>query len=243
MKSHVSIVVAGLIAYAASPAFAVDIVKNGGFETGPQFEATNWIKPNLGTDPSSGEPNNYARVGNWANQAGTDPNGFAFGPHGAGNGTGTQIPGRTTWLGGLNPRTSIIQQPINTAGYGSASLTFKLVAEDLDIAGRDFLHVDFGTDRVLTVDLGAAWVNWVNQFGVVRQGGIHFWTLSNPVIDLTPYFDGTTKNLTFTMINDATPSSSSSAWIDNVSINAIVPEPTGVGALGMLALVTSRRRG
>ncbi len=242
MNTKTLIVAANLLALAALPVHAVQIVKNGGFETGPQFNADFWVKPDLGTDPNSGEPNNYARVGNWVNQAGDDQYGYAYAPHGAGNGTGTQIPGRTTWLGGLNPRTSIIKQEINTLGYGSASLTFKLVAEDLDIAGRDFLHVDFGTDRVLTVDLGAAWVNWVNQFGVVRQGGVHFWTLSNPVINLSPYLDGTKKDLTFTMINDATPNSSSSAWIDNVSIYAIVPEPTSLASLAMLALVSRRRR-
>lgn len=240
MKS-ISLIVAAVLSAGSLPAFAVEIVRNGGFETGPTYEADFWTKPDLGIDPASGEPNNYARVGNWVNQAGTDPNGFAFGPHGAGNGTGTQIPGRTTWLGGLNPRTSIIEQEITTAGYGSATLTFKLVAEDLDVAGRDFFHVDFGADRVLTVDLGAAWVDWVNQFGVVRQGGIHFWTLSNPVIDLTPFLDNTKKNLTFTVINDATPNSSSSVWIDNVSINAVVPEPGSAAMLGLLALAKRRR--
>lgn len=229
------------LAVAGAQVHAVDLVKNGGFESGPQFGADNWIKPDLGTNATDGEPNNYARVGNWVNQAGTDPNGFAFGPHPAGQGTGTQIPTRTVWLGGLNPRTSIIQQPIDTAGYGSASLSFKLVYEDEDVVGRDFLYVDFGSDRVLTVDLGAGYVDWVNQFGVVRQGGIHFWRLENPVIDLTPYFDGTTKNLTFTTVNDATANSSSSAWIDNVSINATVPEPTSALALGLLAAVSRRR--
>ena len=193
---------------------AVELVKNGGFETGPQYNADFWTKPDLGTAPD-GEPANYARVGNWVNQAGTDPYGYSYGPHGAGNGTGTQIPTRTAWLGGLNPRTSIIQQQIDTSAFanGAASLTFKLVYEDEDVVGRDFLNVDFGTDRVLTVDLGAGWVDWKNQFGVVRQGGIHFWVLDNPTIDLSPYMDGTTKNLTFTVINDATPNSSSSAWI------------------------------
>ncbi len=243
MKSLTLFVASGLIAAVAGRVHAVELVKNGGFEAGPQFEATNWIKPDLGTDPASGEPNNYARVGNWVNQAGTDPNGYAYAPHGAGNGTGTQIPGRTTWLGGLNPRTSIIQQPINTAGYGSASLTFKVVYEDEDIGGRDFFTVDFGGARILTIDMGLGWVNWVNQFGVVRQGGIHFWRLENPVIALAPYMDGTTKNLTFTTINDATPSTSSSAWIDNVSISAVVPEPVSAGALGTLLIFARRQRG
>jgi hypothetical protein len=242
MNTKTLIFAANLLAIAAMPVHATEIVKNGGFETGPQYGADFWVQPDLGTDPASGEPNNYARVGNWVNQAGTDPNGFSFGPHGAGNGTGTQIPGRTTWLGGLNPRTSIITQEIDTAGYGSGSLTFKLVYEDEDVVGRDFFYVDFGSDRLMTVDLGAGYVDWVNQFGVVRQGGIHFWVLENPVIDLTPYMDGTNKKLSFTVINDATANSSSSAWIDNVSINAVVPEPTSALALSLLAMAPRRRR-
>lgn len=229
----------------ASASHAAELVKNGGFETGPQYEADFWTKPDLGTDASSGEPNNYARVGNWADQVGDDPYGYSFGPHGAGNGTGTQIPTRTAWLGGLNPRTSIIQQSIDTAGYanGKATLNFKLVYEDEDVVGRDFLYVDFGANRVMTVDLGAAWVDWKNQFGVIRQGGPHFWALDTPTIDLSPYLDGTAKNLTFTVINDATPSTSSSAWIDNVSIQAQpTPEPAPFAALGVGALAFARRR-
>ncbi len=65
--------------------------------------------------------------------------------------------------------------------------------------------------------------------------------LENPVIDLTPHMDGTINNLTFTTINDATPNSSSSAPIDNVSINAVVPDPTSVGALWMLSMFARRR--
>jgi len=230
---------------AVSNASAVELVKNGGFETGPQYNADFWTKPDLGIDPTSGEPNNYARVGSWAEQVGTDQYGYSYGPHGAGNGTGTQIPTRTAWLGGLNPRTSIIQQQIDTAGFknGVATLKFKLVYEDEDIVGRDFLHVDFGANRVLTVDLGAYWVDWKNQFGVIRQGGVHFWALDTPTIDLSPYLDGTTKNLTFTVINDATPNSSSSAWLDNVSIQAQpVPEPATTAAFGLGAAAMLRRR-
>lgn len=222
---------------------AVELVRNGGFETGPQFNADFWTKPDLGT-AADGEPANYARVGKWADQVGTDPYGFSYGPHGAGNGTGTQILTRTAWLGGLNPRTSIIQQSIDTSSVvnGFATLAFKLVYEDEDVVGHDFLNVDFGTNRIMSLDLGAGWVNWKNQFGVIRQGGIHFWVLENPTIDLSPYLDGTTKNLTFTVVNDATPNSSSSAWIDNVSIQAQpVPEPATLLVLGMGGLAFFRR--
>lgn len=237
-------VFAGLL-FAAVSAHATELVKNGGFETGPKYGADYWNIPDLGT-ALDGDPVNYARVGNFADQAGDDPYGYSFGPHGAGHGTGTQIPTRTVWMGGLNPRTSIIEQSIDTSGFvGSlATLTFKLVYEDEDVVGHDFLYVDFGKDRVMNLDLGAAYVDWVNQFGVKRQGGPHFWTLDFPSIDLSSYFDGMTKNLTFTVINDATPNSSSSAWIDNVSINAQpVPEPATMAALGLgLAAVVRRRK-
>jgi hypothetical protein len=229
---------------AASFASAVELVRNGTFETGPQYGADYWTIPDLGV-ASDGDPANYARVGNFASQVGDDPYGYSFGPHGAGNGTGTQIPTRTVYMGGLNPRTSIIQQDINTAGYAgaSATLNFKLVYEDLDVGGRDFLYVDFGTTRILTVDLGLGYVDYVNQFGVVRQGGIHYWVKQDPTtIDLSPYFDGSNKTLKFTLINDATPNSSSAAWIDNVSINAVVPEPSSLAALGLGSLALLRRR-
>jgi hypothetical protein len=246
MKTNLTSVLCVALLFGANAAHATELVKNGSFELGPQYGATDWTIPDLGT-ASDGDPANYARVGNWADQVGDDPYGYSFGPHGAGNGTGTQIPTRTVWMGGLNPRTSIIQQSIDTSGFenGQATLGFKLVYEDEDIVGRDFLYVDFGTTRVMTVDLGAGWVDWKNQFGVIRQGGIHFWVLDNPTLDLSPYLDGTTKNLTFTVINDATPNSSSSAWIDNVSIQArAVPEPTTFAALsiGALALLRRRRR-
>ena len=244
MKTYPTCVLSIALLLGAGSAHAAELVTNGGFESGPQYGATGWTIPDLGT-ALDGDPANYARVGNWVNQVGTDPNGYSYGPHGAGNGTGTQIPTRTTWLGGLNPRTSIIQQPIDTAGFanGLATLQFKLVYEDEDVVGHDFLYVDFGATRVKTVDLGAGYVDWVNQFGVKRQGGIHFWVLENSTIDLAPYLDGTTKNLTFTVVNDATPGSSSSAWIDNVSIQARpVPEPATMTVLGVGALVFVRRR-
>lgn len=230
-------------------AHAVELVKNGGFETGPQYNADFWTKPDLGIDPTSGEANNYARVGNYGGpngQVGIDPGGYLGGPHGSNNGTGTQILTRTAWLGGLNPRTSIIQQAIDTSGFagGAASLTFKVVYEDEDLAGRDFVYVDFGGQRIKTIDMGAAYQNWVAPNGVVRQGGPHFWTLETPTIDLSPYLDGTTKNLTFTVINDANSTyGSSSAWFDNVSIQAQpVPEPATLVAFATGGLVFVRRR-
>ena len=222
----------------ASSASAAELVKNGSLEafTAP-YTATSWTIPDLGTNPD-GDPNNYARVGSWANQVGTDPYGFLGGPHGAGNGTGSQIPTRTAWLGGLNPRTSIIQQNIDTAGFvgGSATLAFKLVYEDEDVPGADFFIVDFGGTRVKTVDMGAGYTTG-------RGGGIHWWVLENVVLDLSPYLDGTVKTLTFTTINDAKPSTSSSAWIDNISIQAQpVPEPGAFATLGLGTLVCLRRR-
>ena len=225
-----------------------ELIQNGGFETGPQYRADFWTIPDLGTDPNSGEPNNYARVGNFVNQVGIDEYGYSYGPHGAGNGTGTQIPTRTVWMGGLSPRTSIIEQAVDTSGYegGTATLTFKVVHEDVDVAGADFFTVDFGGVNLLTIDVGAAWEGFVNQFGVPRDGGLHFWTVETPEIDLSPYLDGTTKNLTFTMINDATPNTISSAWLDNVSITAAaaIPEPAtaGLAASAGLLLLARRRR-
>ena len=250
MKSAILSAAACLAASLSFAGFAQgdELIQNGGFETGPQFEADFWTKPDLGLDQNSGEPNNYARVGNWVNQAGTDPNNALLGPWGAGMGTGSQIPTRTVWMGGLSPRTSIIEQAVDTSGYegGTATLSFKVVYEDLDVEGNDFFTVDFGGVNVLTIDVGLGWVDYVNEFGVLRQGGIHFWRLETPEIDLSPYLDGTTKNLTFTMLNDATPNSSSSAWIDNVSINAIaaVPEPATAAlatSAGLLLLARRRR--
>ena len=243
-QSHTLPAAVGLGLLVASGASAAELVQNGGFEAGPQFRADFWTIPDLGTN-ADGDPNNYARVGNFAEQVGTDPNDFLLGPHGAGNGTGSVIPTRTVYLGGLNPRTSIIGQSIDTAGYegGDASLTFKVVYEDLDVGGHDFFHVDFGPDRLLTIDAGLGYVDYVNRFGVTLQGGIHYWTLENPVIDLAPYLDGTAKDLTFTFINDATTGTSSAAWVDNVSINAnAVPEPTTLAGLGLGALALLRRR-
>ncbi|RYG29729.1 PEP-CTERM sorting domain-containing protein, partial [bacterium] len=208
---------------------------------GAPFEADSWTKPDLGST-STGVPNNQARVGNWVNQVGTDPYGNLGAPYGANNGTGTQIPGRTAWLGGLNPRTCIIGQEIDTAGQVGkpTTLTYKLVYEDEDVAGADFLYVDFGGQRIQTVDLGAYWTNY-GPFH--REGGVHFWVRENPVIDLTPYMDGTVKTLSFTVVNDAKANTSSSAWIDNVSIQA-VPEPATMAGLafGALALLRRRRR-
>lgn len=233
-----------------SNASAVELVKNGGFETGPQYNADFWTKPDFGINAIDGEPNNYARVGNYGGpdgQVGVDPYGNLGAPHGAGNGTGTQILTRTVWLGGLNPRTSVIQQEIDTSGFvgGTATLKFKLVYEDEDLSGRDFFNVDFGGARIKTVDMGAGYVNWVNPTsGVVRQGGVHFWLREDVTIDLSSYLDGTKKLLTFTTINDSNQTyGSSSAWVDNVSIQAQpVPEPATMAALGLGAAAMLRRR-
>lgn len=236
----------GLALALASTAPALELIRNGTFESGPQFGADFWTIPDLGTDPSSGEPNNYARVGNFANFLGNDPNGFAFGPHPAGQGTGTQVPTRIVWMGGISPRTSIIQQQVDTALYlasGStkATLTFKLVVEDLGLSNLDFFHLDFGGVRLKTVDIGASYVNW-GPFN--RQGGNHFWVREDVVLDLTPYMDGTVKTLTFTTIDGARPGtdrSGSNAFVDNVSIQA-VPEPASMAALGLGALALLRGR-
>ncbi len=247
MRTLYSLVaIGGFALLLSTDASAIELVRNGTFESGPQFNADFWRLPNLGTNPS-GEPNNYARVGNFANFIGNDPNGFAFGPHPAGQGTGTQIPTRIVWMGGLSPRTSIIEQDIDTAAYitsGStkAILTFKLVTEDLGVAGLDFFHLDFGGTRLKTVDVGASYVD----FGPFKvQGGNHFWTREDVVLDLTPYMDGTVKTLTFTMLDGmrTNSTSGSNAFVDNVSIQA-VPEPVTVAALGLglAALVRRRKR-
>lgn len=234
-----------LVASLPVTASAVELVKNGGFTTGPQYNADFWRIPDLGLDPVYGEPNNYARVGNFATFIGDDPNGYAFGPHPAGQGTGTQIPGRVVWMGGLSPRTSIIEQDIDTAPYvtsGStkATLTMKLVTEDLGVAGLDFFYIDFGGVRLKTVDIGASYVD----FGPYHvQGGNHFWTREDVVLDLTPYMDGTVKTLTFTTIDGQrlNSTSGSNAFVDNVSIQA-VPEPATMAVLGLGAAALLRRR-
>ncbi|RYG33416.1 PEP-CTERM sorting domain-containing protein [bacterium] len=148
-------------------------------------------------------------------------------------------------MGGLSPRTSIIEQDVDTSSYltsGStaAILRMKLVTEDLGAAGLDFFYIDFGGVRVKTVDIGASYVD----FGPGRrQGGNHFWTREDVVIDLTPYMDGTVKTLTFTTIDGARTNSTSgsNAFVDNVSIQA-VPEPATMAALGLGAAALLRRR-
>lgn len=143
------------------------------------------------------------------------------------------MPTRSVGLGGYTNADDSVSQAIATAGYGSGVLTFDFVWEDLDNnAGNDFFTVSFGGTTLETFDLGATPGN--------ALGNLYRTTKS---YDLTPYFDDSTKTLTLRGTTDGSSFSASSAYVDNVSIQAQpVPEPATLAALGFGVALFARRK-
>lgn len=145
---------------------------------------------------------------------------------------GPTVPTRVLWLGGVQNALDTGSQAIATAGYGTATLSFRLVLEDLDLANSDFFTVSFGSHVLDTIDIGETPGDQLENYYV-----------SNRTYDLSPFFDGTPQTLTFGIATDGKAFTASSAWIDNVSIDAQpVPEPASLLAFGAGALALLRRR-
>lgn len=136
-------------------------------------------------------------------------------------------PTTTAWLGGYDDATDSITQTINTLSNATGELSFTLYWVNADIAGFDFLTVSLGGTEVYARDLGDDEPTDLYGPEVVS-------------VDVSGLLDGSAKDLVFQVTTDG--SAGSSAFIDNVSLQAeVVPEPATLAVLG-LGLAAMRRR-
>lgn len=201
-----------LLALAAlgASASAVELVVNGNFSNGAPDTAPPWVLSGV----------NEAQ-GRWPLIA--NPNSF----------TGGNINSRALGLADYTGANDSAAQTINTAGYGAAKLTYRVVFHDAEtVVGRDIFTLSFGGTVLETFDFGSA-----------PGSGNSLYHVFDRTYDLTPYFDGTAKELRFAQVTDTSNFTSSGTYIDNVSIQAApVPEPATLAALGLGALAMLRRR-
>lgn len=198
------------LATLGASASAVELVVNGGFDTIVSEEAPPWqlsgVNRAQGRWPIVGNNNTF---------------------------TGGHMPGRSLGLADYTSANDAAWQTINTAGYGTATLTYRVVFHDSDtVAGRDIFTLSFGGTVLETFDIGA-------QPG----SGNDVYHVFNRTYDLTPYFDGTAKDLRFATVTDGSNFTASGTYLDDVSIQASpVPEPATIAALGLGALALLRRK-
>lgn len=133
----------------------------------------------------------------------------------------------TAWLGGYEDAVDSVTQSLDSTGYVTGTLSFDVTVNNVDVPGFDFLDVTLGGTNVLSLDLG--------DFEPVDFYLHHF------DLDVSALLGGP-QDLVFTVTTD--DSLNSSAFIDNVSLNAQqpVPEPASMAALGFGALALLRRR-
>lgn len=132
------------------------------------------------------------------------------------------------WLGGYDDAVDSLTQVINFGSLaGTATLSFDFEADDADFSTFDFFEVKLGGVTLDTIDLG--------DFADTLTG------ISTKTYDVSSFVGTGNKTLEFLTTTDS--SLASSAFVDNVSINATVaPEPGTMAALGLGALALIRRR-
>lgn len=223
----------------AASASAVPLLTNGGFEEG---DLSGWVAINAEAKGPWGASSFTQQI---------DPK--------TGNFMAVLAPGGTT-VGGvtipLGTGDAFLGQPFSPGGYTSVTISFDFNLQALDITD----DTDGGTDSLIAII-----VDFANQQvygGSVPlndiYGGtstVYGWTHIETTATNPAGFPAGTFAISFLLQNSPTgpgtpgdPGQLFSAYLDNVSIDATVPEPNtllllGAGMIGLLVYgVTDRRR-
>lgn len=134
-----SAAVAAVIGLSVLPASAVNLVRNGNFESGDTFWSTVAGFPTI------------------ANHSLTMVAPNVFGP-----------PTQTLWMGGGDLVDDRIKQTVSTGGLPAsfARLTFDLYVINGDLPGFDFFEVFLGSAKVYSLDLGFSPRNQMQKYNV-----------------------------------------------------------------------------
>lgn len=214
----------------AAPA-AIEVITNGGFESG----ATGWTSSNVlftGSYDMSGNGNP------------------AVLPHSGG--------GMAVLSGPSTSLDAELSQDVDFSDVVSASFSFWLQLEaddislvllsflDTSLPESDFLEVYSGSDLVYSQgldDLYALFGPGSGNSGNSTQTG---WVQVSPTID-SSLFGTNPLTVRFNSVNASDPNGAQNfvAYVDDVSLMVVTPEPTTVivwGGLGLIGLAASRRR-